>query len=315
MLDQAGEDGTRARALLAREIPATLQDLVMARLDRMEGDREVAQLAAVLGREFSYELLAAVADRGRADAPGRAGASWCRRRSCTRRAGRPDAPTSSSTPSSKTRCTTRWSRASGSSSTGGSPRCWKRGSRRPSRRSRSCWRHHFTEAGLTEKAVGYWLKAGLRSRERSADCEAIGHLTKGLALLETLEESRERDDREVEDPRPRWAPPTSRSAVTPRPKSGRSCSARRELCRADRGCSPSCSRSCWAAGSGTSCAAICGRASDLAAEGMALAERLERPRHADGSVVHAGCRRCSIVPNSRTPATASRRRWPPVRRP
>ena len=54
--------------------------------------------------------------------------------------------------------------------------------------------HHFTEAGLTEKAVGYWLKAGLRSRERSADCEAIGHLTKGLALLETLEESRERDE-------------------------------------------------------------------------------------------------------------------------
>ena len=32
----------------------------MARLDRMEGDRDVAQLAATLGREFSYELLAAV---------------------------------------------------------------------------------------------------------------------------------------------------------------------------------------------------------------------------------------------------------------
>ena len=41
--------------------------------------------------------------------------------------------------------------------------------------------HHFTEAGLTEKAIGYWLKAGLRSRERSAEIEAIGHLTKGLA--------------------------------------------------------------------------------------------------------------------------------------
>ena len=43
--------------------------------------------------------------------------------------------------------------------------------------------HHFTEAGLTQKAVGYWLQAGLRSKERSADVEAIGHLTKGLALL------------------------------------------------------------------------------------------------------------------------------------
>src|SRR5262249_45829666 len=43
------------------EPPATLQDLVMTRLDRMEGGLEIAQLAAVLGREFGYDLLAAVA--------------------------------------------------------------------------------------------------------------------------------------------------------------------------------------------------------------------------------------------------------------
>src|SRR5262245_19400928 len=49
--------------LLGHAIPSTLQDLLVARLDRMEGGRELAQLAAVLGREFSYELLAAVADR------------------------------------------------------------------------------------------------------------------------------------------------------------------------------------------------------------------------------------------------------------
>ena len=47
--------------MLAREIPTTLQDLVMARLDRMAGDRELAQLAATFGREFSYEVLSAVA--------------------------------------------------------------------------------------------------------------------------------------------------------------------------------------------------------------------------------------------------------------
>src|SRR5262249_29071696 len=60
-LRQAGEDGTRSQALLAHAIPATLQDLIMARLDRLEGDRELIQLAAALGRQFSYELLAAVA--------------------------------------------------------------------------------------------------------------------------------------------------------------------------------------------------------------------------------------------------------------
>jgi predicted ATPase len=58
--------------------------------------------------------------------------------------------------------------------------------------------HHFTEADLTEKAIGYWFKAGQRSRERSAHCEAVGHLTKGLALLATLDESPERDNRELQ---------------------------------------------------------------------------------------------------------------------
>ena len=62
VLDQEEGDSTRVKTLMTREIPATLQDLVMARLDRMEGDREVGQLAAVIGRETSYELLAAVAE-------------------------------------------------------------------------------------------------------------------------------------------------------------------------------------------------------------------------------------------------------------
>jgi len=45
----------------AREIPATLHDSLTARLDRLGSAKEVAQVAAVIGREFSYELLRAVA--------------------------------------------------------------------------------------------------------------------------------------------------------------------------------------------------------------------------------------------------------------
>ena len=48
----------------AREIPATLHDSLTARLDRLGPAREVAQVAAVIGREFSYELLQAVAPIG-----------------------------------------------------------------------------------------------------------------------------------------------------------------------------------------------------------------------------------------------------------
>ncbi len=57
--------------------------------------------------------------------------------------------------------------------------------------------HHFAEAGLISEAAAYWLKAGLRSRERSADHEAIGQLTTALTLLETLEETEERNDLEL----------------------------------------------------------------------------------------------------------------------
>jgi predicted ATPase len=43
-------------------VPTTLQDSLMARLDRRSEAKELAQLAAVIGRSFIYELIAAVAD-------------------------------------------------------------------------------------------------------------------------------------------------------------------------------------------------------------------------------------------------------------
>ena len=57
--------------------------------------------------------------------------------------------------------------------------------------------HHFAQAGLVPEAAAYWLKAGLRSRERSADHEAIGQLTTAVSLLETLEETEARNDLEL----------------------------------------------------------------------------------------------------------------------
>jgi class 3 adenylate cyclase/predicted ATPase len=196
VLDQEEGDSTRVRTLLTREIPATLQDLVMARLDRMEGDREVGQLAAVLGRETSFELLAAVAEA--------------------------DEPTLQAELGKLTQAEILYAK-------GRPPRCnyvFKHAllqdalynalvkSQRQEFHRRvaevleaefpqtadtqpELLGHHFTEAGLTEKAVEYWLKAGMRSRERSAESEAISQLTRGLKLLETLGDSPERDAREL----------------------------------------------------------------------------------------------------------------------
>ena len=62
-LTDAGEHYELSGPLPPLAIPTTLHDSLMARLDRLAPVKEVAQTGAVIGREFSYELLAAVADR------------------------------------------------------------------------------------------------------------------------------------------------------------------------------------------------------------------------------------------------------------
>jgi predicted ATPase len=57
---------------------------------------------------------------------------------------------------------------------------------------------HFEQAGLAEKAVKYLLQAGKRAARLSANQEAIAHLTKGLVLLESLPETLERAQTELE---------------------------------------------------------------------------------------------------------------------
>jgi class 3 adenylate cyclase/predicted ATPase len=197
VLDQVGEGSTGTRVLLGREIPTTLQDLVTARLDRMEGEREVAQLAAVLGREFGYDLLAAVAA---VDAPTlQAELAKLVQAEILYPKGRPP------------QCTYLFKHALLEDALYNALVKSKRQQfhRRVAEVLETQFpqtvqtrpellAHHFTEADLSEKAVGYWLKAGLRAREQSAEIEAISHLKRGLKLLETWEESPERDVRELE---------------------------------------------------------------------------------------------------------------------
>src|SRR5262249_27328530 len=57
--------------------------------------------------------------------------------------------------------------------------------------------HHYTEAGLSAHAVVYWQPAGQRAIERSANLEAVAHLTKGLEGLATLPDTSERAQQEL----------------------------------------------------------------------------------------------------------------------
>jgi predicted ATPase len=57
--------------------------------------------------------------------------------------------------------------------------------------------YHYTEAGLITQAIPNWQRAGERAVQRSANTEAINHLTKGLELLQTLPDSPERIQQEL----------------------------------------------------------------------------------------------------------------------
>jgi predicted ATPase len=57
--------------------------------------------------------------------------------------------------------------------------------------------HHYTEAGLVAHAMPYWQRAGQRAIDRSAYAEALGHLSKGLEVLGALPETRERAQYEL----------------------------------------------------------------------------------------------------------------------
>ena len=135
--------------------------------------------------------------------------------------------------------------------------------------------HHFTEAGLTERAIGYWLKAGLRSRERSAEIEAISHLTRGQALLKTLNESPERDARELE-----LLTPLGTAYIASRgyaaPEVGPAFRRARELCERDGQPSQlfALMLGTWEWHTVRGDLQLC---MDLAAEGMELASRLNDP--------------------------------------
>src|SRR6185503_4339568 len=57
--------------------------------------------------------------------------------------------------------------------------------------------HHYTEANLIKQAIPYWQQAGQKAAQRSANAEAIAHLTKGLELLKTLPDTPERTQQEL----------------------------------------------------------------------------------------------------------------------
>jgi predicted ATPase len=57
--------------------------------------------------------------------------------------------------------------------------------------------HHYTEAGLGAQALGYWQRAGGQAMQRSANIEAVNHLTRGLEILRTLPHTSDQPQHEL----------------------------------------------------------------------------------------------------------------------
>jgi predicted ATPase/class 3 adenylate cyclase len=177
-------------------IPATLQDALMARLDRLAVVKDVAQLSAVLGREFPYELLRAVAllDEGTlqqalaqlvgAELLYQLGvppqATYLFKHALIQ-----DTAYQSLLKSTRQQYHQRIAQAL-------TTRFPETVERQPEVAA-----HHYTEAGLTNEAIDYWQRAGQQALQRSAYAEAMSHLTRALDLLTTLPESRARSQQEL----------------------------------------------------------------------------------------------------------------------
>jgi predicted ATPase len=173
------------RPLPPLAIPATLHDSLMARLDRLATAKPVAQLGATIGRQFAYELLRAVAPMDEAALQEALGklveAELLYRRGLPPRATYlfkhaliQEAAYQSLLKSTRQQYHQQIAQML-------AEQFPNVATTQP-----ELLAHHCTEAGLLAQAVPYWLQAGQQATERSANVEAVSHLTKGLELLESL---------------------------------------------------------------------------------------------------------------------------------
>jgi class 3 adenylate cyclase/tetratricopeptide (TPR) repeat protein len=177
-------------------IPTTLHDSLMARLDRLAPVKEIAQTAAVIGREFSHELLAALSPLSEADLSSALGqlvaAELIFRRGTPpeatysfKHALVQDAAYQSLLKSKRQQLHARIAEALEEEF----PNVGETGPEVLAR--------HLTEAGQAERAIAYWRAAAQRASERSAHQEAIAHLGKGVELLRELPETQKRNRLEL----------------------------------------------------------------------------------------------------------------------
>jgi predicted ATPase len=177
-------------------IPDTLQDSLMARLDRLVTAKGLAQLGATLGRQFTYELLQAVAQLDdltlQRELERLVQAELLYQRGLPPRAMYifkhaliQEIAYHSLLKRTRQQYHQRIAQVL-------EERFPETAETQP-----ELLAQHYTEAGMMAQAIPYWQRAGQRAIQRSAHVEAIGHLTKGLEVLKALSDGPERPQQEL----------------------------------------------------------------------------------------------------------------------
>jgi tetratricopeptide (TPR) repeat protein len=197
VLEARGDAYVLTGALAQLHIPETLQDSLMARLDRAPRLREVAQLGSVLGREFAYDMISALA--GIEEEMLQSGLGQLVVDELLYQRGRPprsrylfkhaliqDAAYQSLLKRTRQQYHERAAKLL-------EDRFPEVVSTQP-----ELVAHHYTEANCPAPAIAYRYKAGMAAASKSANLEAIDQFHRGLALVEALSDMRERAERELD---------------------------------------------------------------------------------------------------------------------
>jgi class 3 adenylate cyclase/tetratricopeptide (TPR) repeat protein len=178
-------------------IPTTLHASLMARLDRLAPVREVAQIGAVVGREFSYELLNTVAGlpKGRLE---EALAQLVRSELIFRRGEVPQAIYAFKHALVRDAAYSGLLKSRRAALHATIADAFEQRFPEIVEAQPETLAHHLTEAGLFEKAMGYWLQAGKKAAMRSANLEAIAHSQRGIEASGHLPDGERKDRVELD---------------------------------------------------------------------------------------------------------------------
>ena len=196
-LKDAGDHYDYAGAARSVTIPATLRDSLMARLDRFLPVKEIAQIGAAIGREFSYDLVSAVAPMG-TDALDGALNQLTESGLAFRRGTPPEATYTFKHALLQDAAYDSLLKTRRQALHAKIARVIEQRFPNIKETEPEVLARHYTEVGWPEKAIPYWIQAGKRALKRTALAEVISLLERVLALIATLEPSMQRDAWELE---------------------------------------------------------------------------------------------------------------------